>query len=69
MYMPLVRECVRVEGRAGLFMVLAADYERECADLIAVSSKEHMAQISFSSLFDVSDDPDLQPEGASPIHC
>jgi hypothetical protein len=69
MYLPLVRECVRVEGRPGLFMVVAADYALKCADLIGVSSKDQLNGISFVSLFDVSDDPEPLTEGASPQHC
>jgi hypothetical protein len=47
---------VRVEGRHGLFMVVVADYKRQCADLMGVSSKEQLTQVSFASLFEVSYD-------------
>jgi hypothetical protein len=69
MYIPLYRECVRVEGRSGLFMVVASDYKRQCADLIGVSSKEQLTQISFASLFEVSDERQPWAERESPRHC
>jgi len=69
MYMPLVRECVRVEGRNGLFMVLRADYKRHCADLMGVSNKEQLTGISFTSLFANGEAPEPQLEGAGPRSC
>jgi hypothetical protein len=56
MYVLVARECVRVEGRQGLFMVVATNYQGGFSDLIGVSSKEHLTRISFASLFDASDD-------------
>ena len=67
MYIPLHRECVCVEGRQGLFMVVTADYKRQYADLIGVSSKERLSRVLFASLFDVSDHPELVAERESPL--
>jgi len=58
MHVPVARECVRVKGRQGLFMVVATNYQEGFPDLIGVSSKEHLTRISFASLFDRSDDPE-----------
>jgi hypothetical protein len=69
MYIPLYRECVRVEGRRGLFMVLAPDYKAQCADLIGVSSKEELKRISFASLFEISEDPEPLAEREDPRPC
>ena len=69
MYFPLLRECVRVEGRRGLFMVITADYKRHCADLVGVSNKEQLTGISFSSLFAIAEAPEPQLEGAGPQPC
>jgi hypothetical protein len=69
MYIPLHRECVRVEGRNGLFMVVASDYKRQCADLIGISSKEQLTRISFASLFEISDHREAIAERESPRRC
>lgn len=52
MYIPLVREHVRLQGCAGEFLVLRADYVRQVADLAGVADSYPVREnVPFASLF------------------
>jgi hypothetical protein len=69
MYIPLMRECVCVEGRQGPYMVVAIDYERQCSDLIGVLGKERLTGISFASLFEMAHAPAPMQQRENPLRC
>ena len=57
MYIPLVRERVRVKCRSGEFLVLRADYVRQVADLAAVGDSHAVsADVPFAWIFALFED-------------
>lgn len=54
MYIPIVHERVRAEGRRGIFVVVSADYQRYVADIREVSDARCVEKgVPFQRLFAV----------------
>ena len=64
MYIPLVRERVRIQGRDGLFLVLRVNYRRNVADVAQIHTNEVDEDVPFSALFPTCEDPALQRKPA-----
>lgn len=61
MYVPLIRERVRMEGRDELFLVLRADYNRSLADVARIHSNQVEEDVPFSALFPAVETPIRKP--------
>lgn len=61
MYVPLIRERVRMLGRDELFLVLRADYNRRVADVARINSNQVEEDVPFSALFAAVEDPARKP--------
>lgn len=62
MYIPLVRERVRVSGRDGEFVVVRTDYRREIAYLKSTSEdKKLLVEAPFRQLFAPWEQPHPEP--------
>ena len=79
MYIPVIRERVRMQGHAGEFLVLRVDYVKQVADLAAVSDSYAVHEnVPFASMFAVFEEAEErgQPQhperpsgtGAKPTH-
>lgn len=69
MYIPLIRERVRIQGRDGLFLVLRVDYRREVADVAPIHSNDVDEDVPFRALFPACEDPALErkpPQNETP---
>ncbi|UWZ84303.1 hypothetical protein [Occallatibacter riparius] len=61
MYIPLVRESVRVRGHSGTFYVQQVDYHREVAHLASSAAEKKAPHIvNFEELFATWEDPDRE---------
>ena len=61
MYIPLVREQVRVRGRSDTFVVVQVDYSREVAEVECGSTnKTQMRKVPFQELFAVWERTELE---------
>jgi len=61
MYIPVVRERVRIEGRAGLFLVVRVDQDEEMAELVGLDREDLISSevVPFSKLLPYK--PDAPP--------
>ena len=60
MYIPLVRETVRVRGRDGTFHVQQVDYHKEVAHLATSATENKSLQtLPFEELFATWEDPEI----------
>lgn len=66
MYIPLVRERVRIQGRDGLFLVLRVDYRREVADVAQIHTNEVDEDVPFRALLPACEDPALKRKPPEP---
>ncbi len=62
MYIPVVRERVRIAGRAGLFLVMRVDREAEIAELVGLDAEAYVSseEVSFALLLPYK--PDAPPQ-------
>jgi hypothetical protein len=66
MYIPMVHERVRVEGRRGIHVVVFADYRRCLADIRDVSDHHAVEQgVPFEQLFAVWESAPQEPVNRS----
>ncbi len=66
MYIPMVRERVRVSGRRGEFVVTRVDYHHESADLSSAAADESsLRNVNFRELFATWEDPEQANRAAA----
>ncbi|HEY3705522.1 MAG TPA: hypothetical protein VGL22_10705 [Terracidiphilus sp.] len=64
MYIPLVREHVRVRGSVCTFLVVQVDYVREVAELESeCAEKKPMHKVPFEDMFATWEDPEVKLSG------
>lgn len=64
MYIPVVRERVRIEGRAGLFLVMRVDHGAEIAELVGLDAEAYVSseEVPFAVLLPYKPEAPSRPE-------
>lgn len=63
MYIPLLRERVRMRGAGAEYLVTRADYSHQVADLASTAHPpKHVSNVPFNDLFAAWENPEAQPK-------